>query len=114
MLSGVQNTYSGFFFITLEDWAKRKKPEEQYKAIMAHLNREFGKIPGAIGFAFPPPAIPGVGTSGGVTFILEDRSGKGMAVSGGEPEEVHGGGAASARNWPACSPPRCRPCRRCM
>ncbi len=30
MLSGVQNTYSGFFFITLEDWAKRKKPEEQY------------------------------------------------------------------------------------
>ncbi|MFZ0710723.1 MAG: efflux RND transporter permease subunit, partial [Terrimicrobiaceae bacterium] len=26
-------------------------------------------------FAFPPPAIPGVGTAGGVTFILEDRSG---------------------------------------
>src|SRR4029077_230503 len=24
---------------------------------------------------FPPPAIPGVGTSGGFTFILEDRSG---------------------------------------
>ncbi len=45
---------------------------------MAHLNREFGKIPGAIGFAFPPPAIPGVGTSGGVTFVLEDRSGKGF------------------------------------
>jgi hydrophobic/amphiphilic exporter-1 (mainly G- bacteria), HAE1 family len=27
------------------------------------------------GFAFPPPSIPGVGTSGGVTMILEDRSG---------------------------------------
>jgi HAE1 family hydrophobic/amphiphilic exporter-1 len=27
-------------------------------------------------FAFAPPAIPGIGTSGGVTFILEDRSGK--------------------------------------
>jgi HAE1 family hydrophobic/amphiphilic exporter-1 len=78
MLSGVQNTYSGFFFITLEEWSKRKKPDEQYKAIMAHLNQEFGKIPGAIGFAFSPPAIPGVGTSGGVTFILEDRSGKGL------------------------------------
>ena len=77
MLSGVQNTYSGFFFITLEEWAERKKPEEQYKAIMKHLNREFGKIPGAVGFAFPPPAIPGVGTSGGVTFVLEDRAGKG-------------------------------------
>jgi hydrophobic/amphiphilic exporter-1 (mainly G- bacteria), HAE1 family len=77
MLSGVQNTYSGFFFITLEEWHKRKKPEEQYKAIMAHLNAKMSQIPGAIGFAFSPPAIPGVGASGGVTFVLEDRTGKG-------------------------------------
>ena len=55
----------------------RKAPAEKYKAILAHLNAAFSKIPGAIGFAFSPPAIPGVGTSGGVTFILEDRSGKG-------------------------------------
>jgi len=79
MLSGVVNTYSSFFFIAFDEWSARKKPEEQYKAIMAHLNREFSKIPGAIAFAFPPPAIPGVGTSGGVTFVLEDRSGKGFA-----------------------------------
>jgi hydrophobic/amphiphilic exporter-1 (mainly G- bacteria), HAE1 family len=78
MLSGVYNTYSSFFFISFEEWSKRKKPDEQYQAIMAHLNREMGKIPGAVGFAFPPPAIPGVGTSGGVTFVLEDRSGKGI------------------------------------
>ncbi len=78
LLSGVNNTYSGFFFITLEEWAKRKKPEEQYAAIKMHLNRAFAQIPGAVGFAFPPPAIPGVGTSGGVTFVLEDRSGKGL------------------------------------
>jgi HAE1 family hydrophobic/amphiphilic exporter-1 len=78
MLSGVNNTYSAFFFITLDKWDERKKPEEQYIAIKEHLNREFGKLPGAVGFAFPPPAIPGVGASGGVTFILEDRSGKGV------------------------------------
>jgi hydrophobic/amphiphilic exporter-1 (mainly G- bacteria), HAE1 family len=78
MLSGVNNTYSTFFFISLEEWSLRKKPEEKYQAIMSHLNREFGKLPGALGFAFPPPAIPGVGTSGGVTFVLEDRSGKGF------------------------------------
>lgn len=75
LLSGVNNTYSAFFFITLEEWAKRKKPEEQYTAISAHINREFAKIPEAIGFAFSPPAIPGVGSSGGVTFILEDHTG---------------------------------------
>jgi HAE1 family hydrophobic/amphiphilic exporter-1 len=78
MLSGVNNTYSSFFFIAFEEWSKRKKPEEQYIAIKNHLNSEFAKIPGAVGFAFPPPAIPGVGTSGGVTFVLEDRSGKGI------------------------------------
>ncbi len=77
MLSGVQNTYSGFFFITLEDWALRQKPEEHYRAIMAHLNAKLSRIPGAMGFAFSPPAIPGVGASGGVTFILEDRTGQG-------------------------------------
>ena len=78
MLSGVNNTYSSFFFIAFEEWSKRKKPEEQYTAIKNHLNSEFAKIPGAVGFAFPPPAIPGVGTSGGVTFVLEDRSGQGI------------------------------------
>jgi HAE1 family hydrophobic/amphiphilic exporter-1 len=76
MLSQVQNTYSGFFFITLEEWGLRKKPEEEYVAIMANLNRAFRSIPGAIGFAFSPPAIPGIGTAGGVTFLLEDRAGK--------------------------------------
>ncbi len=40
MLSQVTNTYSAFFFITLEDWAARKKPEEQYAAIKAELSRE--------------------------------------------------------------------------
>ena len=77
MLSGVQNTYSGFFFITLEDWDKRKAPTEKLRAIMMRLNQQMAKIPGAVGFAFLPPAIPGVGTSGGVTFVLEDREGKG-------------------------------------
>jgi len=76
MLSGVANTYSSFFFITLDDWAERKKPEEQYETIRARLNRELGSLSEAIAFAFPPPAIPGIGTSGGFTLILEDRAGK--------------------------------------
>lgn len=79
MLSQVQNTYSAFFFITLEEWSKRKKPDEQYGAIKAAISHKMAAIPGAIGFAFPPPAIMGVGTSGGVTFMLEDRAGKDIA-----------------------------------
>jgi len=76
MLSQVQSTYSAFFFISLEEWAERKEPEAQYEAIKASISKKMAGIPGAIGFAFPPPAIMGVGTSGGVTFILQDRAGK--------------------------------------
>ena len=76
MLSGVTNTYSGFFFITLKPWEERKKPEEKYEAIMTHLNQEFAKLPQGVAFAFSPPAIPGIGTAGGVTMVIEDRAGK--------------------------------------
>ena len=76
MLSQANTTYNTFFFISLKNWAERKTPEEQYEAIKAHINKEMSKIPDAVGFAFPPPAIPGVGTSGGVTMVLEDRAGK--------------------------------------
>ena len=76
MLSGAQNTYSSFYWITLKEWAERKAPEEQYDAIKAHLNQQLSQITEGIGFSFPPPAIPGVGASGGFTFMLEDRAGK--------------------------------------
>ena len=76
LLSFVQNTYSAFFFVTLDEWSKRKKPEEQYEAIKTSLARQLGTISDGISFSFPPPAIPGIGTSGGFTFILEDRAGK--------------------------------------
>jgi HAE1 family hydrophobic/amphiphilic exporter-1 len=74
-LNSTQSTYSTAFFITLKDWAERTKPNEQYTAILANLNLAMRDVQEGIGFAFPPPSIPGVGSSGGVTMILEDRSG---------------------------------------
>lgn len=79
MLSQASTTYNTFFFISLKKWEERHKPEEQYEAIKAHINKEMAKIPDAMGFAFPPPAIPGVGTAGGVTMVVEDRAGKDVA-----------------------------------
>jgi HAE1 family hydrophobic/amphiphilic exporter-1 len=78
MLSGVNATYSSFFFVSLKPWEERKTPETSYAGIKAHLQRTLSKIPSGLAFSFPPPAIPGVGTSGGATFILEDRSGGGI------------------------------------
>src|SRR5467141_629697 len=79
LLSLVQNTYSAFFFVTFKPWSERTKPEEQYTAIKANINKQLAGLTDGLAFAFPPPAIPGVGTSGGFQFILEDRAGKDVA-----------------------------------
>jgi HAE1 family hydrophobic/amphiphilic exporter-1 len=75
LLSTVQSTYNAFFFVTLQPWDQRKRPEERNAAIQQHINEELARLPEGTAFTFPPPAIPGIGTSGGFTFILEDRSG---------------------------------------
>ncbi len=76
MISSVQTTYSAFFWITFKPWDERTAPDEQYAAIKAHLNKELGALPDGAALAFAPPAIPGVG-SGGLQFVIEDRSGTG-------------------------------------
>jgi HAE1 family hydrophobic/amphiphilic exporter-1 len=76
LLSLVRTSYNAFIFVTMKDWDDRKTRAEQFQAIKARLNRELSGIPEAVAFSFSPPAIPGVGTSGGFTFVLEDRAGK--------------------------------------
>jgi hydrophobic/amphiphilic exporter-1 (mainly G- bacteria), HAE1 family len=75
LLSQVQSTYNAFFFVTLKPWDERKKKEEQYMAIRKKVAGELAALPEAVAFPFAPPSIPGVGSAGGFTFILEDRSG---------------------------------------
>src|SRR6266581_1062389 len=75
LLSFVRTSYNGFFFVTLKPWDDRKSRDEQFQQIKQNINRELSTIPEGIAFSFSPPAIPGVGTSGGFTFVLEDRAG---------------------------------------
>ncbi len=75
LLSLTRSSYNAFFFVTLKEWKDRTKREEQYQFIRQSLNRKLGAMPQGIAFSFSPPAIPGVGTAGGFTFVLEDRSG---------------------------------------
>jgi len=76
LLSFTRSTYNAFFWVTLKPWDDRKSRDEQFQVIKAKLNRQLSQLPEAVAFDFSPPAIPGVGTSGGFTFILEDRAGK--------------------------------------
>jgi HAE1 family hydrophobic/amphiphilic exporter-1 len=75
LLSLVRTSYNAFIFVSMKDWDDRKTRAEQFQAIKARVNRELNAIPEGVAFGFSPPAIPGVGTSGGFTFVVEDRAG---------------------------------------
>jgi len=76
LLSYVRTSYNAFFFVTLKPWDERKSRTEEFQAIKARLNQELRRLPAGTVFSFSPPAIPGVGTVGGFSFVLEDRAGK--------------------------------------
>jgi hydrophobic/amphiphilic exporter-1 (mainly G- bacteria), HAE1 family len=80
LLSNTSASYTGFYFLQLEPWEERKGAELSANGLMQSLNKKLRmEIPEAIAFAFGPPAIPGLGTAGGFTYMLQDRSGGSVA-----------------------------------
>ena len=76
LLSYVSAPYTGFFFVSLKPWAERGGAGMSAKELAASLNAQFrAQVPEANVFAFLPPAIPGLGASGGFSLWLQDRSG---------------------------------------
>jgi hydrophobic/amphiphilic exporter-1 (mainly G- bacteria), HAE1 family len=76
LLSNTSASYTGFYFLQLDPWHERVSDELSAKGLMRSLNQRLAKeVPESIAFAFGPPAIPGLGTAGGFTFMLQDRSG---------------------------------------
>jgi hydrophobic/amphiphilic exporter-1 (mainly G- bacteria), HAE1 family len=96
LLSFVRTTYNGFFFVTLKPWSDRKTRVEQFQEIKVRLNQQLSKLPQGTAFSFSPPAIPGVGTSGGFQFVLEDRAGRDVPFLAGNLEKF----LAAARKRP--------------
>src|SRR5579872_5279141 len=76
LLTRVSTTNNAFYFVILNPWDDRTTPNMQVDAILADINRRlFTQVPGAIAFAFSPPAIPGLGNAGGFSFWLQDHGG---------------------------------------
>src|SRR2546426_2630933 len=73
LLNRVSASYNGFCFISLQPWSERKQTAAE---ILKSINSRLGsEVPEAMAFAFSPPAIPGLGNSGGFSLWLQDRSG---------------------------------------
>lgn len=75
-LSRTSNSYQGFFFIALKPWDERNASHLQVQNIVDTLNKEMAEqVPEASCLAILPPAIPGLGSAGGFSMWIQDRSG---------------------------------------
>ncbi|VAW28326.1 RND efflux system, inner membrane transporter [hydrothermal vent metagenome] len=73
ILSGAMTSNTGFFFVSLKNWADR---DLTAKEIIAKVNGRLAvAIKGAQVFAFGPPAIPGLGNGSGFSIMLQDKGG---------------------------------------
>jgi HAE1 family hydrophobic/amphiphilic exporter-1 len=64
---------SGTAFVQLKPWDERTDKSLQLNSMIATLQRKFSAIKGANIVVISPPAIPGLGQTGGFTFQLEQR-----------------------------------------
>ncbi|HJU46035.1 MAG TPA: efflux RND transporter permease subunit, partial [Chitinophagaceae bacterium] len=64
---------SGTIFTQLKPWSERKDKSVQLAGIIATLQKKFAEIKEANIIVIPPPAIPGLGQTGGFTFELQQR-----------------------------------------
>lgn len=73
---GGSGSNAGMVISVLKPWEERRTAAESIDGILAHLRGEFARIPTATIVAFNPPAIPGLGSTGGFDFRLQARSGQ--------------------------------------
>ena len=78
LIDGTNASNMATVFIIMKPWEERTDPSLSMAAILANLQRQFFQIQEAIVFAFPPPAIPGLGVAGGFQMQLEDRGAVGL------------------------------------
>ena len=70
-LTAGQGENLGLAIIELKDWDERRTPQTQIGAIQANLMGRCMALPDARVQVFVPPAIQGLGATGGVSFALQ-------------------------------------------
>jgi hydrophobic/amphiphilic exporter-1 (mainly G- bacteria), HAE1 family len=70
------------FYVVYQPWEERASHaggELSQDVILGSLRKQFQGVPEAIVFGFPPPAIQGLGVSGGFQLQVEDRGNVGLS-----------------------------------
>ncbi len=88
---GGSGSNTGSMFVTLKPWSERKKKGESVSAVIDRINERCAGLQEGIVFAINPPAIPGLGSTSGLSMQLLDINNRGagqMAVALREIEEA--------------------------
>jgi len=76
LLTRVTASNNAFYFVQFTPWDERRMPSMQARAIVNRLNTQFRTaVPEAVAVAIMPPSIPGLGSQGGFSMWIQDRSG---------------------------------------
>lgn len=74
LLQGNMASNGGAIIGMLNDWDVRKDPKNQLAGLIESVTKETASIDEATIVVFSPPAVPGLGTSSGVTMEFQDRA----------------------------------------
>jgi HAE1 family hydrophobic/amphiphilic exporter-1 len=78
VLDGAVASNAASYYLTFTPWEERTgRPGLSQDDILKNLTRQFDEIREATIFAFAPPAVEGLGVSGGFQMQLEDRAAAG-------------------------------------
>ena len=78
-LTRAAQSNSAVEFAILKPWDERP-PEQTASNLVASVRPKLLAIPGAVALSFDPPSIPGLGTTGGFEFQIEDLTGRGSTA----------------------------------
>ncbi|WP_236250386.1 efflux RND transporter permease subunit [Microbulbifer sp. ALW1] len=77
LLNVMLQSNAGMVIAKLKPWHERKSPDVSQQALQQKYQAQFAQLPEAQILVFGAPAIPGLGTMAGFSFMLEDTQGVG-------------------------------------
>ena len=80
LLDGTVSSNAAAFWVMFEDFDKRTTPALKQKTLVARIRQAISVIQEANVIVFVPPAIPGLGVSGGFQMELQDRGNVGLSA----------------------------------
>jgi len=98
-LTSAAQSNSAVEFAILKPWDERP-PEQNASKIVNEVRGKLLQIPEAFALSFDPPSIPGLGTTGGFEFEVEDLTGRGSTALNDATQAL----LAEARKQPELNP----------